>query len=66
MADKNNNNIPDKIEAGITYVIALISILLGVLGYIYRDMEPSHVKWFIGFAVFLTGQRDIKSYFQNK
>jgi hypothetical protein len=61
--DKNNNNIADKYEAIITYIIAFICIAFAISGYHIKDMDTGTVKWLIGFAVFLTGQRDIKTIF---
>jgi hypothetical protein len=61
--DKNNNQIPDKYEAIITYIIVFICITFAISGYHIKDMDTGTVKWLIGFAVFLTGQRDIKTIF---
>jgi len=66
MKDENDNGIPDRYEFISTCIIASISVLIGVLGYFCKDMQPEHVKWFIGFAVFLMCERDIKSFFKKK
>lgn len=58
--DKNNNLIPDKYEAITTYTIAYICIVLAIAGYFLKDMDSETVKWLIGFAVFLTSERDVR------
>ena len=60
--DKNDNNVPDRYEAIITYIIAFICIAFAISGYHIKNMDTGTVKWLIGFAVFLTGQRDIKEF----
>lgn len=55
--DKNNNGIPDKYEATADYIIASILILFAVLGYIYKDMDLSTVKWLLTLATVLSGGR---------
>ena len=61
--DKNNNLIPDKYEAYNTYTIAYICITLAVVGYFVKDMDTETLRWLIGFAVWLTSERDIRGIF---
>lgn len=61
--DKNNNNVPDKYEAIITYIIAFICIGFAISAFFIKNIDTGTVKWLIGFSVLLTGQRDIKSIF---
>lgn len=66
-ADKNNNEVPDWIEALATYIIAAVCISLAVAGYVRNDLDDPTIKWLIGFAVVLTGSRDaIKGFIQKK
>lgn len=64
--DKNDNGVPDWVEATITYIIASICIALAVHGHIRGDMDPATKRWLIGFAVALTGERDLKKAFLGK
>jgi len=56
--DKNNNQINDKAETIYTYVIASISAILAIVAF-FMEKDISFVKWALGFAVTLTGGKDI-------
>lgn len=56
--DKNNNQIADKWEALFTYVIAGFSIGAGIYGLVALE-NFGFAKWAFGFAVGLTGGRDL-------
>ena len=49
-------------EAVITYVIAAICILLSVDGHINDSLTGTDIRWLLGFAVFLTTERDLKKF----
>ena len=55
--DKNKNNIPDKNEAYFTYVLATVSLVLGILEY-RAGGDLGFVTWCLGFASALSGGRD--------
>ena len=58
-----NNNTPDWAEAIATYVIAAVCLTIAIIGFIQETIDMNTLKWLLGFAVFLTGERDFKSYF---
>lgn len=60
--DKNDNGVPDKVEAVITYIIAAICIIVALTGYYFYKMDTGTLKWLIGFAVALSGGRDLKGF----
>lgn len=63
MDDKEKT--PDVYEAITTYIIASICILIAVLGYFLKDMDTATVRWLIGFAVFLSSERDIGDFLRR-
>ena len=63
--DKNNNELNDKWEAVFTYIIAGLSIGAGIYGIIAFE-NFSFAKWAFGFAVGLTGGRDLVKGFVRK
>lgn len=63
--DRDNNQIPDKFEARWTYSIACICIIIAIIGYFLKNMDTSTVRWLIGFAVYLSGQRDIGDFLKR-
>ena len=61
--DNNKNNVPDIVEAIITYIIAAICIVVAITGYYYYNMDTETLRWLLGFAVALSGGRDLKTFF---
>lgn len=59
MIDKNNNQIPDKVEAIITYIIASICLVIAIVGWVQETIDEQTFRWLIGFSVFLSGERDV-------
>lgn len=65
--DSNDNGVPDWIEAAATYLIASICVAIAVSGYARQDLDDPVIKWLLGFAVVLTGERDaIKAFVKSK
>lgn len=46
-------------EAIPTYVIAALCVIMAVGGYFFKDMDELMALVFMGFAVFLTFERDL-------
>jgi len=51
-------------ETIITYIIASICLIIAVVGFFVQryEMTESTLKWLIGFAVFLTVERDLSDF----
>lgn len=65
--DSNDNGVPDWVEAAATYLIAAICVSIAVAGYTRQDLDDPVIKWLLGFAVVLTGERDaIKAFIKSK
>jgi len=56
--DKNQNELNDKWEAVFTYLIAGLCISAAIYGIVASE-NFSFAKWAFGFAVALTGGRDL-------
>ncbi|WP_286169741.1 hypothetical protein [Halocella sp. SP3-1] len=39
--------------------------MVAIGGYFYRNMDDATLKWLIGFAVFLSGERDIGDFLRR-
>lgn len=57
-ADKNNNDVPDWLEALATYIIAGACLAMAIHGYAVRGMSIADIQWLLGFAAALSANRD--------
>ena len=63
--DRNDNKVADKYETIYTYIIASISAGLAIVAF-FMEKDITFVKWALGFAVTLTGGKDIINGFTRR